>query len=510
MPDLILATVNARYSHTAIGLRYLFANLGPLASRARILEFHLQQTSSEIVTSLLRENPRVIGLGIYIWNVVILTDVAARLKAENPEIILVLGGPEVSYEIENQPICHIADYIITGEADLAFAEFCTRLLADERPAGKIIAAPPPAAERIALPYHLYTDEDVRHRVIYVEASRGCPFTCAFCLSSLDNYVHRFPLDRLLPAFQDLLDRGVRQFKFLDRTFNISASFSVSILEFFLERYVPGLFLHVEMVPDRLPESLKEILRRFPDGSLQFEIGIQTFNPEVAALIQRRQDHAQTETNIRWLREHTGAHLHADLITGLPGENLASIARGFDRLLALGPHEIQVNPLKRLRGTPILRHAETYRMVFEPAPPYSIISTSLIDAETMVALHRFSRYWNLYGNSGRFLETLPMLWMAELSPFDALWIFFRWLFEQRKTTHHLSLDQLTESLWSYLTDVNRQPPETIAPALARDYVRDAARDLPKFLRPWAPELALRNRAETIARAGLSRQTRHARH
>lgn len=508
MADIVLATMNARYTHPAFGLRYLMANLGPLAARAALLEFDIKQTPREVVDAILEKRPRIAGLGIYIWNVNLMTRVVAELKARAPDILIILGGPEVSHEQDDQEICALADYVVTGEADLAFPELCAALLAGHAPAAKIITPAPPDTNRIALPYHLYSDEDIRNRVIYVEASRGCPFTCEFCLSSLDKHLNRFPLDQLLPALQSLLDRGVRSFKFVDRTFNLSVPFSQPILAFFLERYQPGMFLHFEMIPDRLPGALKDMLKQFPPGALQFEVGIQTFHQGVAALISRRQDYARTEENLRWLRRETGAHIHADLIIGLPGEDLASIGRGFDRLLALGPQEIQVNLLKRLRGVPLIRHTEAYQLVFSKTPPYEIISTSLIDRATMQALARFARFWNLFGNSGRFIESLPLLWTADKSPFDELWNFFAWLYDRQRATHQLPLDLLVESLWIYLVEVQHHAPATVAPRLARDYVRGAARDLPKFLRPHAPDLALRNRGAPARPARLPRQHRHA--
>ena len=151
-----------------------------------------------------------------------------------------------------------------------------------------------------------------------------------------------------------------------------------------------------------------MIARFPPGALQFEVGVQTFNAEVAERISRRQDYARLEDNLRFLREQTGVHIHADLIAGLPGESLESFAAGFDRLVALGPHEIQVGILKRLRGTPIVRHDAEWQMVYNPHPPYEILQNRLIDFATMQKLRRFARYWDLVGNSGNFVETTPLI------------------------------------------------------------------------------------------------------
>src|SRR5262249_8685187 len=161
----------------------------------------------------------IVGFGVYIWNVTETARVVADLKRLRPDITIVLGGPEVSYEVDEQEICRLADYVITGEADLAFAEVCRQILNSTAALPRVIAAPVPDLNHIVLPYDLYTDEDLAHRVIYVEASRGCPFTCEFCLSALEIPVRQFPLDAFLDAMQRLLDRGARQFKFVDRTFN---------------------------------------------------------------------------------------------------------------------------------------------------------------------------------------------------------------------------------------------------------------------------------------------------
>jgi len=332
MPDIVLTTLNAKFIHAAFGLRYLFANLGELQPRAVIAEFDINLRPLDIAETLLARAPKIIGVGLYIWNVEETTAVIAAIKRIRPEIKIILGGPEVSYETEGQPIVELADHVITGEADLKFAEVCRELL-DANPQSairnpqfpKIIPAELPEFSRLSLPYDFYTDADLAHRIIYVEASRGCPFTCEFCLSSLDIPVRQVPLDKFLAAMQKLLDRGLKQFKFVDRTFNLNILTSKALLEFFLSRYRPGMFFHFEMIPDRLPAELREVIAKFPPGSLQFEVGIQTFNPEVGALISRRQNYERLADNFNYLRKKTSVHIHADLIVGLPGETLESFA-----------------------------------------------------------------------------------------------------------------------------------------------------------------------------------------
>ncbi len=508
MADIVLATLNARYIHTAFGLRYLMANLGGLQARAEIAEFDINQRPLEITEALLARDPVIVGFGVYIWNVTQTTEVVALLRRLRPELRIILGGPEVSHETEGQPIVEMADYVITGEADLRFAELCGQLLgagdgAASQP--KVIHAPLPALDAVALPYTHYTDTDLSRRVVYVEASRGCPFTCEFCLSSLDVPVRAFPMDRLLGELERLLERGARQFKFVDRTFNLSLPSSRAILEFFLARWVDGMFLHFEMVPDRLPEALRELIARFPAGGLQLEVGIQTFDEGTSKNISRRQNVVKLEDNLRYLRAHTGAHIHADLIVGLPGEGVESFARGFDRLVALQPQEIQVGILKRLRGTPIVRHDVEWEMIYSPHPPYEILRNRLFDFATLQRMRRFARAWDLAANSGHFTETVRLLWVGEGSPFWSFLRFTDWLAARHGRLHSIALVRLAQDLFEHLTQELCQPFAEVAEVLRRDWGRGAGRERLGFLEEQTPGGTGSKPVRTLR---AKRQSRHA--
>ncbi len=507
MPDIVLATLNAKYIHAAFGLRYLLANLGELQSRACLVEFDIHQRPLDITEVLLARNPKIIGLGVYIWNVTETTQVVAALKRVRPDVLIILGGPEVSYETESQEIVRLADHVITGEADVKFAEVCRGLLgAKAESPPKIIPAPLPDLATLVLPYGLYSEDDIAHRVIYVEASRGCPFTCEFCLSSLDLPVRQFPLPPLLQELDGLLARGVRRFKFVDRTFNLNLNVSRALLQFFHERLCPGLFLHFEMIPDRLPAALRELIQKFPPGALQFEVGIQTFDDTVAQNISRRQDYEKLADNFKFLRDQTGVHIHADLIIGLPGETMASFGAGFDRLVALRPQEIQVGILKRLRGTPIVRHDAEWQMIYGANPPYEILQNRRLDFGTFQRLRRFARYWDLVANSGNFIGTTPMLWPGGTSPFAAFLKFSDWLFGQVGRQHGIALAHLAELLFTFLTGALGQDPKTIAQSIWRDYQGAGRRDPPVFLEPHLPKSAPGD-ARLDRSLSLKRQARH---
>jgi len=503
MAPVVLATLNARYVHTALGLRYLAANMGALEPATRVMEFVLGTRPADVVEAILVEKPRIAGFGVYIWNADETTRVVALLKRVAPEVTVVVGGPEVSHEVAEQRICALADYVITGWGDVSFGRLCRAVLDGAAPRAKVIAGVQPPLAEIALPYSRYSDEDIARRFLYVEASRGCPFKCEFCLSALDKTAWPFELERFLKELAALHARGARHFRFVDRTFNLKASAGLRILEFFLERLDERLFLHFEVIPDRLPEKLKHAIARFPPGSLQFEVGIQTWNPQVQALISRRQDNARAEANLAWLRNHSNALVHVDLIAGLPGEDLDSFARGFDRLYALKPHEIQVGVLKRLRGTTIARHTGAFGMRYNPDPPYNVLATDRIGFPDMQRVNRFARYWEMVGNSGRFRGALPLIVGAPGSGphFARFMRFADWLYATTRKTHEIALERLAGLVHTFVTTELGLDPVPVAATLQRDYEASGAKG----------RLALLERGTGPLRAmSARRRLRQARH
>ena len=413
--EILLVAVNARYSHCAFAARSLKANLGPLASSAEILETDLDITPLQLAAQIAERQPRVVGFSVYLWNVRLVEAAARILRAVAPRLRLAAGGPELT---PDYPHAALFDTLILGEGEAAFRAFCERTLLPAPNSSLPLPAPNsslltpnsslPSSPSLALPYDLYTDADLARRTVYVEASRGCPYACAYCTSAATG-LRLIPLDRLLPAFDRLWQRGLRRFKFLDRSFNAPADHALAVLDFFLPRATPDMRLHFEINPDHLHPAVAARIAAFPPATLHLEAGVQTLNPAVAARVGRSPDTAATLANLRFLTRETGAAVHADLIFGLPGEDEASFARGFNTLVAeCAPPELQVNLLKGLPGTRLARDAADLGLAFSPEPPYELLRSDVMDFPTLMRLQRFARCWELVHNRGHFPDAVRRL------------------------------------------------------------------------------------------------------
>lgn len=478
MIEIVLTTFNARYTHTAIGLRYLFANLKELQPRAKILEFVINSAVSDAVESILAQNPKIVGIGAYIWNALEVHELITILKKVAPHITIVLGGPEASY-LPHRVDFSKADFIIQGEGDVAFYELCEQILKGNLPHERLIKAPMVDMNEIVLPYAYYSDQDIKHRYCYVEASRGCPFTCEFCLSSIDKKVRDIHIERFLGELELLWQRGVRNFKFIDRTFNLSIGNANQLLDFFLSKKEP-YFVHFEVVPDHFPKELKERIIQFAPASLQLEVGIQTLDPIIAKNIHRRLNIPKIEENLAFLQNETKAHLHVDLIIGLPGESIEGFGANLDMLYSLTQCEIQIGILKKLSGTTLSRHDELFGMVYSDKPPYDILKNDLISFEQMQKMKRFARFWDLVYNSGNFKKSAPLLW-SEGSVYQGFYAFSEWIYSQTESTWQISLERLSELIFRYLTFVLSYEEKSIKAILIEDIMGERGRKLPSFLR-----------------------------
>jgi len=351
----------------------------------------------------------------------------------------------------------------------------------------------PSLKDISLPYRFYTDDDIKNRYIYVEASRGCPFECEFCLSSIDEKVRAFDLEKLLEEFELLWQRGARNFKFIDRTFNLNIKTANVLLNFFLQKK-PPYFAHFEVVPDHFPQLLKEKISKFPPGALQLEIGIQTLNPQIAKNISRSLKLNKIKENIRFLEENTDAHLHLDLIVGLPGEDLESFGANLDELISLSNSEIQIGILKKLSGTSINRHDIEHGMIYSNIPPYDVLQTSTLSFMDIQIMKRFSRFWDLFYNSGNFKKSIKLLWHNE-SVYKNFYAFSLWIYAQTDSTWHISLQRLGELLFKYLCEVKKTDAKLIAKNMLEDIMKIKGRAIPNYLKPYAKNFTSKSKDGT---------------
>ncbi|MGL1892062.1 MAG: B12-binding domain-containing radical SAM protein [Spirochaetaceae bacterium] len=479
--EILLTTLNARYSHTSIALRYLYANLNELKEITQIKEFTINDNIHEIAEKILRSTPSIIGIGVYIWNSLEVYKLITIIKQISPKTIIILGGPEVSYTPHRVDFT-AADYIIEGEGEVSLYNLLKDILSGISHEKTTIKGISPSLESLQLPYKYYTDSDIKNRVIYVEASRGCPFTCEFCLSSIDKIVRNFNIELLLVEFQNLWDRGARNFKFIDRTFNLNVNKTILILDFFLNK-VEDYSLHFEVIPEYFPTELRTKIASFKPGTIQLEVGIQTLNPEIANRINRNMNFKKISENLQFLQNSTNSHLHVDLIIGLPGETIKSFADNLNKLGSLTNCEIQLGVLKKLSGTTIDRHDTKFGMTYQKQPPYEILENDLIPFFEMQELKRFARYWDIVYNSGNFKLTVNLIW-PDGDIFTGFSEFTKWLYKTSETTYQISLNRISEYIFTFLTEIKNYDKIVVADSIVLDISKISGRKLPSFLREHA--------------------------
>lgn len=481
MSAIVLATINARYSHASHALRCLQANLGSWREASVVREFVLTDPSTAIAEAILAEQPRLVGLSCAIWNIDQTLAVARILRLVDPKVRLVAGGPDVGRARHPPGLAETFDCLVAGEAELVLPTLVADLLAG-RPVSALVQAPAPDLAAVALPYDFYSDQDLAHRLVYAEFTRGCPHRCAFCQSAQDHRLRRFPSSQVFAALDRLLQRGATTIKLLDRSLDADRRLAAEVLDFLLERVRPGVRFHAEMVPEHLDDALFDRLARFPAGSLHVEVGVQSLDPAVLRRIGRHGEPQAALAAIERLRRSTAVEVHADLLAGLPGEGLAGIATGFDRLWHTRPHEIQLGILKRLRDSPLDLLAEdpTFDYRFNPQAPYELLASHDLSFAEVQEVKRIARAWELFANTGQFRQGLELLLAQAPSPFSAFACFVTWLRRQGHQAHGLSLRRQCELLAAYLIGTGH-PEAQVHSALAIDFAgRADLRGLPTFL------------------------------
>ncbi|QGP92172.1 hypothetical protein MGLY_15360 [Neomoorella glycerini] len=441
---VLLTTLNAKYIHVNLTLRYLRACCRDLPLDFILEEFTINDRPENIAGRVYRLQPDLVAFSCYIWNIDPTLAVIQILKTVRPDLPILCGGPEVSFDTaaflaQNPQV----DLAITGEGEIPFRTLMEQLAGRQhapaggreeplpasiaRPAtgrlapgpvpdpaaipglawrrgGEVVVNPPapPTRDLDAIPFPYQEDldaagNDLRQRTVYYETSRGCPFTCGFCLSSTTRGIRYFSLERVKADLTRLLAAGVREIKFVDRTFNAHKKRALAIWEY-IASLRPKARFYFEIAGDRLDEEMLAFLDRVPPGLFQFEIGVQTIDPQVNSLCHRSQDWQRLAANVRRLREMGNIRLHLDLIAGLPGEGYAGVGKSFDAVATLKPHEIQLGFLKLLKGTALRARAREFGYRFVDRPPYEVLASSAITYEEMLRLHDVETLLRYHGNS----------------------------------------------------------------------------------------------------------------
>ncbi len=454
--NVLLTTLNAKYIHTNLAIRLLY-QLNKQHEGLQWKEFTIKEDQDRV--AVFCSSFDVVAFSCYIWNITQTLGVAAKIKSLNPNIKILLGGPEVSYEYENVIALPEVDYIIAGEGEIPFSEFLLSfpnvqhvpgLVSKDN--GKVTVNPPPPVfdtkqlEHI-MPYESDTPEELANKVLYLETSRGCPYKCEFCLASLDNKVRYLPDATIKATLRHMMQHG-RVIKFLDRTFNIKRDFTLDIFKFILAHHRPGNVFQFEITADILhPDIIHFINEHVPKNLFRFEIGIQTVNQQANLEVSRKQNFEKTKAIIRSLQHKVEMHL--DLIVGLPLDYWADIKNSFEEVFKLFAPELQLGFLKFLKGTPVRDKHNKHGFVFQKNPPYQIIQSNYLSQEELDKITRLEHALEIYWNSGKALNTLKYI-----TPLYGSFDFLSGLgihFGKFHSYHHYSFDDVFNVLWSYCSE-----------------------------------------------------------
>lgn len=452
---VLLTTLNSKYIHMNLAIRLLCELNLPNHNELAWHEFTIHEDQQEVATYC--SQFEVIAFSCYIWNITQTLQVADLIKQQFPNIKILLGGPEVSYEWQEVIQRTSIDFIITGEGEIPFREFLNsypnvdlvpnliRKIGDEiryQPAE--VNFDVKEYEHIN-PYRHDSEKELYNKVSYIETSRGCPYKCEFCLASLDNKVRYLPIDRIKANLLYLMQHG-RVIKFLDRTFNVKRDFTIDIFKFILEHRRPENIFQFEITADILHADIMSFIdEHVPPGVFRFEIGIQTVNQKANLEVSRKQNFYKTSEVIKRL-EHK-IEMHLDLIVGLPLDEWEDTKFSFEEVFKLYPPELQLGFLKFLKGTPVREKYEQHGYVFDPNPPYQIIESNYLSKDQLADIVRLENALEIYWNRKRSIHTLKYI-TSRYSVFDFLLGVGR-AFEQASDFHKHSIDEVFEILKNYI-------------------------------------------------------------
>ena len=430
---IIMTTLNAKYIHTSLSIRYLKAFAEP-DFPIQLAEYTIKDPIMNIVSDLYAKKPDVIGFSCYIWNIEETIKVVAMLKKINPNLCIILGGPEVSYDVSDWlDTIPEADFIVIGEGEVTFKELLTELngeqnfkringIAYRQDGEKIIQ---PQLEKIDLksipsPYRFEEDRKaLSQRVVYIETSRGCPFNCQFCLSSIEVGVRYFDREKMKEDIRYLMEHGAKTIKFVDRTFNISRSYAMDMFQFLIDEHRPGTVFQFEITADIMrPEVIQFLNENAPAGLFRFEIGVQSTNEHTNELVKRKQNFEKLTRTVNMVKEGKKIDQHLDLIAGLPEEDYHSFQKTFDDVFALRPEELQLGFLKMLRGTGLRIHANEHDYIYSDHAPYEILANNVLSFDDIIRIKQVEDVLEKYWNDHRMDTTIEYLIQTVFrSPFD---------------------------------------------------------------------------------------------
>ncbi len=481
---VLLTTLNAKYIHSSLALRYLRAYCGDKPWDLKVREFTINDSVHSIFGEIYKENPGIVAFSCYIWNITEILTLARRIKQVMNDVIIILGGPEVSYDahtlMKRYPFI---DYIVRGEGEAAFRELLEHILErmgnvedisgiTYRTMGCVTGNRhrEPMDDLSVIPFPYTYDRDLKNKIVYYEASRGCPFRCSYCLSSTIKGVRFFPVQRVKKDLVRLIELGVKQIKFVDRTFNCNTDFAREIFEFLIEEGGNTNF-HFEIYADLLDDRLIDLLADAPPGLFQFEVGVQSTNREVLKEVRRIPDQDKLFNNVRRVAKGRNIHQHLDLIAGLPREDMASFERSFNDVYALEPDMLQLGFLKLLKGSHIRGRAKEYGYIFTREPPYEVLANKWMNYDNIRRLKLIERVFNYYYNTHGFDNTLrATIEGFALGPFG----FFRELSEywEREGLHlkRQGRRELYSILYKFCKDKNIMPIAHINELLKLDFLQ----------------------------------------
>lgn len=484
--NIVLATLNAKYIHTNLAIRYLKSYAQPEYD-AVLAEYTIKDPTFNIVSDLYQKKPYIIGFSCYIWNIEETVRIIHMIKKVSPNTKIVLGGPEVSYDVHDwlQRIKEI-DYIIMGEGELSFKQllhyFHGKLPLEEVPGiaymrdEKVIIHPAaPKIDLRNLPSPFRFEEDVHHipkRIAYIETSRGCPFNCQFCLSSIEVGVRYFNREKIKDDIRYLMEHGVRTVKFVDRTFNISRSYAMEMFQFLINEHKPGVVFQFEITADIMrPEVIQFLNENAPKGLFRFEIGIQSTNDLTNDLVKRRQNFSKLSRTVNMVKEGGKIDQHLDLIAGLPEEDYMSFRKTFNDVFAMRPEELQLGFLKLLRGTGLRLQAKQYGYQYVDMAPYEIFSNNVLSFEDILHIKQTEDILEKYWNDHRMNGTIEFL---VTDVFDTAFDFFQefgtyWDEKGWSRIGH-QLEDLFTRLLDFLEQRGNAPIDIVTNLMQLDYLK----------------------------------------